>query len=161
MSNQIGKYFKKLSFDIEQASRNKWIIDKICIETYPLSFFYTTFKDSDRVFLCHKDSLIFALNTLSGSGISGVYYKGFINDNDFHDIVSQLINENNFNYNFLKAEFLVQKFNNYKDFKEKIKQLDINESDIELTIKTIGLDKFDYKTIYRNIGEDLFNNLED
>ncbi len=167
MSDFQFKDFKKLCHQIEATVNRSWILRDLSGENYPQSFYYCRFRSDDFnqtevLLLCNKHQPIFALADPSQIGNLNDIDKGFVKNAEIEKALIDLLNLLSIEYDILSPEILKLRYNGKEDFENKLKTLNIDESNIACTIKVIDPKFNKFKLPYNiNIGYELFNSFDD
>lgn len=159
--------FISVIYDIEAYTSRNWIVKEIVENQYPTTFQHAVLESQiipkrQRIIVSNVYAPIFGIVDADLVDNNGLFKDGFVREPEIEQALTLSLTYHHQEYNLLTPEVLNLSFAGEAELEYKLKQIEIERKEIELTLSTIRCKQSDYRLFYgENIGYELFNHWDD
>jgi hypothetical protein len=159
--------FKSVIYEIETYTNRMWTVKEIVENQYPNTFQYAVVESrmppkNQRIVVSNSYAPIFAIVDADSVQTTQFFKDGFVREPAIEQSLETSLMYRNQEHNILTPEILDLSFSSETELEDKLNQIGVKRSEIELTLEVIDSSLFDYKLFHgENIGFELFNFWDD
>jgi hypothetical protein len=159
--------FKSVIYDIETYTNRKWVVREIAENQYPTTFQYAVVESrtppkKQRIVISNSYAPVFGIVDADKVDTTQFFMEGFVREPEIEQALETSLTYRKQEHNILTPQILDLSFSSEAELDDKLNQIGVERSTIELTLKLINTKLFNYKLFHgENIGFELYNYLDD